>query len=210
MTRGVHEQVHALDQLRRTRRRVAQQAARLISEDGIRDYRHAKLKAASQLGVHGEQCLPRNREIEDALREHQRLFRGDERESLLRDLRESACEAMEFLAPFHPRLVGPVLSGTADEHSVVSLHLFADAPEVVHEYLAANGIPFSTATRRLRMRRDHQEDVEVLQLAADGIPFELTLLPTLARRQAPLDRVEEKPMPRASVGAVRALLAESA
>ena len=36
------------------RRRIAVEAARLIAEDGLRDYRQAKLKAASRLGISDE------------------------------------------------------------------------------------------------------------------------------------------------------------
>ena len=63
--------IHAQGRSHQLRRRVALEAARLISEHGIRDYRQAKLKAAQRLGLDDEQQLPRNREIEEALREHQ-------------------------------------------------------------------------------------------------------------------------------------------
>lgn len=193
---------------RRTRTRVAQQAARLISEHGIRDYGHAKRKAASQLGVSDEGKLPRNTEVEAALRVHQALFAGAGHDARLRALRTAACEALEFLAPFHPRLVGPVLTGTADAHSAVCLHVYADAPETVQRFLEENGIDCTQATRRVRLRRDLTRDLPVLQLAADGQAFDITILPVLARRQAPLDRIDGEPMARASLATVRALLDE--
>ena len=62
----------------RTRRRIAVEAARLISEHGIRDYHVAKRKAAERLGIQVDTALPKNSEIEDALREYQRLFQADE------------------------------------------------------------------------------------------------------------------------------------
>ena len=43
--------------------------ARLMAEGGIRDFHQAKLKAANRLGIHDDASLPRNREIEDALRQ---------------------------------------------------------------------------------------------------------------------------------------------
>src|SRR3546814_19953739 len=57
--------------------RPAHEAARLIAEGGIRDFHQAKLKAAERLGILDDASLPRNREIEDALREYQRLFQRD-------------------------------------------------------------------------------------------------------------------------------------
>ena len=88
------------------RRRVAVEAARLMSEHGIRDFHLAKRKAAERLNAGDKTQLPNNAEIEEALREHQRLFQGDEHPRLIRHLREEAREAMKFFAAFEPRLVG--------------------------------------------------------------------------------------------------------
>ncbi|HEY9131376.1 MAG TPA: hypothetical protein VIM98_06425 [Dyella sp.] len=206
MARGEHHRIHAQDRVQRNRLRVAQEAARLMSEHGIRDFHHAKLKAAERLGVHDAQALPRNNEIEHALREHQRIFHADSQPQLLRERREAAVEAMRFLAAFEPRLVGAVLEGTADAHSAVCLHVFADNPEEVTLFLRERGVPVDTQTRRLRTSRDEQTEYPVLLFAADGLPFDLTVLPRDALRQAPLDRVDEKPMRRASLAMAEELL----
>ena len=206
MARGEHHRIHASDRQQRNRLRVAQEAARLMSEHGIRDFHRAKLKAAERLGILDEQALPRNHEIEQALREHQRLFQGGSQPQLLQERREAAVEAMRFLARFEPRLVGAVLDGTADAHSAVCLHVFSDDPDAVHRYLHEHGVPFETQTRRLRTSRDEQAEFPVLLFAADALPFDLTVLPRNALRQAPLDRVDEKPMRRAALAAVEALL----
>lgn len=208
MTRGEHHRIHASDRQQRNRRRVAQEAARLMSEHGIRDFHRAKLKAAERLGIADTQALPRNHEIEQALREHQRLFLADSQPQLLRVRREAAAEAMRFLARFDARLVGAVLDGTADAHSAVCLHVFSDDPDAVHRYLHEHGVPVETQTRRLRTSRDVQAEFPVLLFAADALPFDLTVLPRDALRQAPLNRVDEKPMRRAALTAVEELLAE--
>ena len=61
---------HAETRTRERRHRLAHEAARLMAEGGIRDFHQAKLKAAARLGIHDDASLPRNREIEDALREY--------------------------------------------------------------------------------------------------------------------------------------------
>lgn len=208
MARGEHHRIHAQDRVQRNRLRVAQEAARLMSEHGIRDFHRAKRKAAERLGVSDEQALPRNHEIEEALREHQRLFQADSQPRLLRERREAAVEAMRFLARFEPRLVGAVLDGTADAHSAVCLHVFSDDPEAVGIYLREHGVPFEAQTRRLRLNRDEQAEYQVLLFAADNLPFDITVLPLNVLRQAPLDRVDEKPMRRASLASVEIMLAE--
>ena len=116
MARGEHHRIHAQDRLQRNRQRVAQEAARLMSEHGIRDFHHAKVKAAERLGILEAQALPRNNEIEEALREHQRIFHADSQPVLLQERREAAIEAMRFLERFEPRLVGAVLDGLSLIH----------------------------------------------------------------------------------------------
>ena len=199
---------HGPSRTQETRRRIALEAARLISENGLRDYQQAKLKAAARLGVFDEAGLPSNREIEDALREHQRLFHGDDHAATLHRLREAACEAMRFFARHEPRLVGAVLEGTADAHSAVCLHLYSDQPETIIAELRENGIPFEQQSRTLRLDRDSTREFPVLAFDAGGTPIDLTLLPYDLLRQAPLDRVSGKPMQRASRSALQALLAQ--
>jgi hypothetical protein len=188
------------------RRRIAVEAARLISEEGLRDYRLAKLKAASRLGITDDTSLPKNAEIEDALREHQRLFRGNEQPRTLRRLREAALEAMRFFERHQPRLVGPVLDGTADEHSAVCLHLHDDRAEEIALFLREHGIPYEERTRRLRLERDVTADVPVFLFTADDSAIDITVLPYDRLRQAPLDRIDEKPMRRATLAMVEELV----
>ncbi|WP_017463446.1 hypothetical protein [Dyella ginsengisoli] len=208
MARGEHHRIHAHDRLQRNRLRVAQEAARLMSEHGIRDFHHAKLKASERLGILDAQSLPRNDEIERALREHQRIFQADSQPQHLRRCREAAVEAMRFLDDFQPRLVGAVLEGTADAHSAICLHLFSDDPEAVLRFLHGRGVPYETQTRRLRTSRDDTAEFPVALFSADGLPFDLTVLPVDALRQAPVDRIDERPMRRAGLAAVEQLLHE--
>ena len=190
------------------KRRIALEAARLMSEHGIRDFALAKRKAAERLGAHEDTALPKNAEIEAALREHQRLFQGDEQPQRLRHLREVARDAMKFFAHFDPRLVGAVLEGTADRHSAITLHLFADTPEDVALFLQNEGIPYEEQTRRLRLTPQQNEEFPVLLFSAEDVAVDLTVLPRDAIRQAPLDRIDERPMRRATLSALELILAE--
>lgn len=202
-----HAHQHAQTRIRERRHRLAHEAARLIAESGIRDYHQAKLKAAERLGIFDDASLPRNREIEDALREYQRLF---QRENLngLRQRREAALRAMEFFAEFEPRLVGPVLDGTADARSPVALHLYSDDSEAVSMFLDHHLIPAEARERRLRLDRERSEDFPVWVFGAEELTFDLTVLPLDVLRQAPLSNVDEKPMKRASAAQLRQLLAD--
>jgi hypothetical protein len=188
------------------RARIAHEAARLMTDSGLRDYAAAKHKAALRLGVGDEAALPKNSEIEEALRAYQRLFEGDAHTQLLRALRETALEAMRFLSMFEPRLVGAVLDGTADRHSNVCLHLFSDDPDAPVRLLEEHGIPYETEQRRVRLTQDSYAEYPVLRFAADDTAIDLTVFPHDALRQPPLDRVDGKPMQRATRPQVEALL----
>jgi hypothetical protein len=207
---GYHGAGHHGGRAQELRRQIALEAARLMSEHGIRDFHLAKRKAAERLGAGEDVGLPKNSEIEDALREHQRLFHADEQPARLRQLREVAREAMHFFVRFQPRLVGPVLDGTADRHSAVCLHLFSDAPEDVVAFLGEQGIPYEEQNRRLRTSHDAQREYPVLLFSADEVAIDLTVLPLDAIRQAPLDRIGDRPMRRAALAALEELLAEHA
>ena len=201
-----HHTARAQGNRQQLRRRIAIEAARLMSEHGLRDYHRAKLRAAERLGIHDDQSLPRNDEIESALREHQRLFLGNSQLEALHARRLAAREAMRFLQRFEPRLVGAVLEGTADQHSAVCLHLFSDTPGEVEQFLSERGIRCELRERRLRMDRERDLAIEVLLFIADGIAFDLSVLPRAGLRQAPLDRIGQRAMQRASLGALEALL----
>lgn len=199
---------HAETRTRERRHRLAHEAARLMAEGGIRDFHQAKLKAASRLGIHDDASLPRNREIEDALREYQRLFLGDAQALDLRTRREAALRALEFFADFEPRLVGPVLEGTADGNAPVALQLYTDDVDAVPRFLEDAGIPHEARSRRVRLDRSREGDFPAWLFSAEGLGFELTVLPLDTLRQAPLSGIDERPMKRASAAQLRRLLAE--
>lgn len=203
-----HARQHAETRTRERRHRLAHEAARLMAEGGFRDYHQAKLKAAERLGIHDDASLPRNREIEDALREYQRLFVGQSQQQAVRVRRDAAMRALEFFAGFSPRLVGPVLDGTADANSPVHLHLYTDDAEAVPRFLEEHRIPADARTRHLRLDRERSDDFPVWVFSAEDLTFDVTVLPHDALRQAPLSGVDERPMKRASLAQLRQLLAD--
>ncbi len=188
---------------------IAQGAARLMAEDGIRDFAYAKRKAAEQLGLGQTRSLPSNTEIERALVEYQRLFRADSQPQHLRSLREHALNAMELLGRFEPRLVGPVLTGTADNHYPITLHLFTDPAEEVGWFLEEQQIPYELDSRRVKYEQERAEEFPLYRFIAGNVPVELTVFPYDGLRQAPLSPVDGKPMRRANTPTVAELIATS-
>lgn len=188
------------------RRAVAQEAARIMAEHGVDDYGLAKRKAAERLGATDIAVLPRNAEIEAALADHHRLFEAATHSSTLTDLRRTALHAMRLLRKFEPRLVGPVLSGTASAHSEINLHLFAEGSEAVVLHLMDNDVPHQVAERRLRYEPDRIVLYPVVQFVAGDRPIDAVVFPVNGIRQSPSSAVDGKPMRRADAPEVDALV----
>jgi hypothetical protein len=188
------------------RQAVAEEAARIMREQGVDDYLQAKRKAADRLGVTDASILPRNTEIEAALVAHQRLFAADRHEADLAAMRRSALEAMRLMSDFQPRLVGPVLTGTASAHSEINLHLFSDSPEAVSIRLEERGVPHEVLERRLRYERDRTVSYPALRFVAGRQTVDAVVFPLDGIRQSPCSPVDGKPMRRASAAEVEALL----
>jgi len=186
---------------------LAREAARLMIEHGHEDYGTAKRKAAERLGVTDQSVLPKNTEIEEAMAEHQRLFVPEAHASELLEMRRAALEAMRLLADFEPRLVGPLLSGTATAHNDITLHLFADTPETVAVRLLDRGIPHEFAERRIKMQRDEPMAYPAVRFTAGQHSVDATIFPLDGIRQAPLGPVDGRPMRRATAHEVEGLLA---
>jgi hypothetical protein len=188
------------------RERIAKEAARVMCEAGIGDFQLAKRKALQHLHIHEQRNLPSNQEIEAAILEYQRLFRADSQPRRLAALRLAALRAMRFLERFQPRLVGAVLSGTADQHSDVCLHLFAETAEEVGLFLLDSGIPHEHGERTLKLASDDSARLPTCRFMADDVPVELVIFAERVRRRVPLSPVDGKPMRRATLQAVESLL----
>lgn len=193
----------------RARYVVAQEAARIIVDHGVRDYRLAKQKAADRLGVNGRGSLPGNAEIESAVAERLQIFGREPHADHLRMMRTAALSAMELLAGFTPRLVGPVLVGTADENSAVNLHVFADSAEAVAMELSDLGVRYRPFERRLKSSRNHVETYAAFEFHHSHSDIQVTVFPVDGIRQAPISPINGKPMRRVDSAAVQQLLEQA-
>ncbi|NKI35307.1 hypothetical protein HFP89_09020 [Wenzhouxiangella sp. XN79A] len=192
----------------RRRQEVAFEAARILATEGQRNYLSAKEKAAHRLGVAVHGGLPSNSEVEAELKRYQALYGGEAHRSAVQQLRTAAIEAMKFFERFRPKLVGPVLEGTADHHSRITLHLFCETPDEVVQFLMRNRLPFEQETRRIRWHDASFRDLDLVVVEADGQVFELALMAGAAWRQPPPDPVDGRPQRRAGVGEVERLIGE--
>ncbi|SRR6056297_283226 len=191
----------------RLRQQVAAEAARILATEGQRNYGQAKRKAASRLGMSGRAGMPSNSEIAEQLKRYQTLYRGERHHEELAQLRSAALEAMRFFSRFRPKLVGPVLEGTADEHSRITLHLFCETPDEVVAFLLDRNIRFEQETRRIRWHDDSYRDLDLVVIDAGGESFELALMAGGSWKQPPPDPVDGRAQRRAGTAEVEKLIA---
>ena len=190
----------------RMRQRIAVEAARIMTEEHLSDYYRAKHKAASRLGATNTRNLPRNDEIEKALVEYQKLFRADSHPAILKRLRQTAVRTMEFLSRFNPRLVGSVLRGTANEHTEITLHVFAETPEEIGLFLMEQGIPHQHRDKRVILAGGDGAVYPAYRFITNDMPIMLVVFPSIGIRQPLRCEVDGRIAQRAPLNEVRALL----
>lgn len=187
------------------RNAIAQEAARLMAQHGIQDYLIAKRKAAERYGIVDGPLLPKNIEIEAALVSWQRLFGGSAHASSLQAQRRVALAAMQVLAQFEPRLVGPVLAGSATEFADIQLHVFSDSAEAVCLHLMDRRYDYEVFERKMRMTPERQVSVPSIRFGMGEETIEAFVFPRDGIRQAPISPVDGRPMRRAGVQEVAGL-----
>jgi hypothetical protein len=140
------------------RQLIAQQAARMMAEDGIHDFAYAKKKAGRQLGVSENSVLPTNAEIENEIRLYHEIYNADEQPLALTKLREAALLTMQLFEQFNPHLTGSVLDGTAGKFSQTNIHLFADSAKEVEMFLLNQQIPYESSEKAYRLSDKPSKD----------------------------------------------------
>ena len=187
------------------RRALAQEAARIMSEHGIRDFLTAKRKAAERFGVADGNVLPRNTEIEDALAEYHRLFGGDEH---ARRWPRSATPRVARCSCSRNSIRGS--SGRCSRHR----HRTQRHPAApVRRTCRDHHLPAHGPRHRSRSRRAARALNADRVVALSGVHFEFddhvvdaTVFPVDGIRQAPVSPVDGKPMRRIDADELEVLL----
>jgi hypothetical protein len=188
---------------------LAQEAARIMAEQGIADYGFAKRKAAERLGAGEFAVLPKNTEIDAALAQYQRLFEGDKHTATLTEQRQTACAVMTLLQTFNPRLTGTVLTGSATRYQPLELHCFSDSIEPIIFLLLEQRIAYKVSEHRIRFQADQYTPIPVLQFEFNGFAVEVLVFTSQGIRQAPLSPLDGRPQRRATLAEVQLLVQSS-
>jgi len=190
------------------KRKISWEAARILVEGSSKNFLAAKKKALTHLNLPANTSLPRNIEVEKALRQQLAIFDRQNQEFLVNKARQQAIELMRFLGAYNPRLVGHVLEGIFLPTSSIQLHLFSDTAEEVVFFLEEHNIPFKINQIKLRFGKDEYKELSVLSFVVDQFNTELYIFMSGIPQEAPLNQVTGKPMKRASLGALESLISQ--
>lgn len=194
----------------RVRSEIAREAARIMCEESITDWRLAKHKAVERLGLPPKSALPENSEVQQALIDYQRLFGGAEYVGQLRLLRQTAVQALRLLAEFSPRLVGGAVSGAVTQAHRVQLHGFADMAESLDIFLHDHGIAFTQEERAYRFPDGREERVPMCSFEAGAVGVDVAMFGEGEQRRVPINPADGQPFRRLDLAAAQRLAEEPA
>lgn len=196
--KGVHE-----------RDGLVEEAARLICEEQLTDYRAAKLKAAQRLGLGPKAALPDNAAVHQAVLEYLDLFGGRAYRERLKRLRCGAVAAMKLLASFDPRLVGAVVSGALTEAHRIQLHAFSERAESIEIFLEDRGIRCEQAERSYRYPDGRERRIPLICFDSADVGIDVATFDPHALHNAPLNPADGRAYQRLDLAAAQALAASS-
>lgn len=198
------------------RQKIAVEAARLMSEEGIDNIHSARKKAAHHLNINlsinNQSSLPDNDEILFQLKTHQSLYQSSDIELIQTGFRKTALNAMKLFHRFKPKLIGSVLQGYAQEHSSIDLLVNADSPEEVAVLLMTHNIPYQLKEWTLYFGKpgsrvkDNIKSTPSYQFYADTQAINLIVLSENLRKITLLEPGTWKAMPKASLVQVEKML----
>ncbi|UFS69283.1 hypothetical protein LPW11_15435 [Geomonas sp. RF6] len=192
---------------------IALEAARLMYEEGVGEYRDAKRKAAKRFGPEKTLSLgshlPSNAEIHAQLRRLIETYEEKEHPERLLRLRLIALSFMEMLQRFSPYLVGSVLTGAVTSSSDIDIHLFPPSVEDVEELLDELGMPFETETVPIRKGNEFLEYTHIY-IEQEDTEIECSVYPAEERNRRFISSITGKPMERAGIEKLKKIIAQEA
>jgi hypothetical protein len=191
------------------RSELAHEAARLVAEGEAPNFASAKRKASANLGIALSRNLPDNLEVQQALIDYLKLFEGERYHLRIQSMRCEALAAMQVFEQFSPRLVGPVLHGSAVSYSPITMHLYTDELESVTRFLHDSQINYQLDNTRLKISRERYEDFPTYWVINQEREYELVVFSENFITHPPLSALDGRRYRRVDVGALRRVIDES-
>jgi|TARA_B110000971_G_scaffold214103_1_gene245776 hypothetical protein len=166
-------------QIKQARIIIANRAAEIIMEEGITDYHFAKKKAAKYLGYQSSDFLPSNDEIDEALKEYQKIYQTDIDTLLIDKIKSEALKTMELFKNFNPHLVGQLIDGLIPKYPVLQINLYTDNMKEIEYLLLNNSIEFNLKDKNISEKRTKKKslrNIPIIKIEGPCFPIELKIL----------------------------------
>ncbi len=190
------------DQLRQA---LANETAKIITVEGVRDYHRAKLKACERLGNSRHGSLPSNFEIEQAITSFKKTFIPDYDQKLFAE-RQIALVIMQWLQDHAPLLVVSVIEGAVGINAPISIHVSSETVEIVIDLLRNRNIELKFVERRLKLNNEFVF-LPTINFEYKNYDIEVVVFDSRQRHQKPKSKCQNRSMQRMSIKALTELLA---
>lgn len=191
----------------RLRQSLANEAAKIMVMEGVRDFHRAKNKASERLGNSQQGSLPSNYEIEQAMFLYQETF-VSEHDEIINAQRCAALEVMNWLKEFAPYLTGCVLEGAVGVNTVITLHVSSETVEKVLTVIQHKKILTEISQRRIKLSRE-LEYLPTICFEYQDFEIEVMVFTLRQQYQKPKSKSRNNSMPRADLKSLQLMLAEN-
>jgi len=163
-----------------SRKKVAEEAARLLYLGYASNYKGAKEQASKNLNL---SFLPSNFEVAEHLDEFAELMEGKKRYENLVSMRKTALKIMTLLEKHRPKLIGSVWRGTVNKKSDIDISLYSDEEHSILKVLKERFVKINVTKPTYVLGRK-TITVTNIKTAIKGYNVEIVI-------RAPKDEVEE-------------------
>ena len=168
------------------RQQICDAAARIIYEDGIRDYQKAKLRACESLHLKSNTFLPTNEEIEHAVHRRIALFEGNDRSIPSKTHLATARDILTILSSYQPRVTQTLTTSMLLKNNPLEIHAFSDSAELVFDELCWRGISSSIIEKRYRYTNSQYVNVPLIICQLDDCDIEISIFKEKELHRAPV------------------------
>ena len=168
------------------RQQICDAAARIIYEDGIRDYQKAKQRACDSLHIKSNTSLPTNAEIEQAVHRRVELFEAADSNTGSQTQLKTARDILTILSTYQPRVTQSLVTSIKLKNSPLEIHTFSDSAELVCDELNWRGISSFIAEKRYRYSNAQYVNVPLIICQLDDFDIEISVFKEKELHRSPL------------------------
>ena len=154
-----------------TKLSVANLAAQMIMEEGIKDYFFAKKKAAKSLGLNENVSLPTNLQIDKAIEEFHKIFNQDTNIEFLEHFKVQALNVMDLFKSFKPHLMNELTKGIIPKFPEIKINLFADNIKDIEYVLLNSEISYEFSETKMYKKSGKNSIKSVPTIYLDSLPI---------------------------------------